>query len=159
MSQEILQKIKDQLEELSISYKHIHHERIESNCVSASQIRGTPLEKGAKALLLETKSGNHIQAVIPAHLRLDVKKVKRLVGEKNVSLISPDKVLALTDCVIGSVPPFGSLWNIPVFVDKALLENEEVVFSAGTLEDSILIAPKDLVRCNAATVVSLYKEI
>ena len=66
--------------------------------------------------------------------------------------------ISLTDCVLGSVPPFGKLWNIDVFIDESLTRIDEVVFSAGTLEDSIFLAPSVLVQINDAQIVDLLAE-
>ncbi len=158
MSQKTFEAICSLLNGKNISYKHEHHETIGRSSDKASEIRGTKLSDGAKALVLKTKSGKFFQAIIPADKKANLKELKKLNGEKNVSLASPNEVLLLTDCVIGSVPPFGIFWNLIVFADKSLLGKKEVVFSAGTLEDSIFISPKDLINCNNASIVNIAKE-
>lgn len=158
MSIKTLLEIKDLLDSKNISFRHITHDTIGRDSLSASKTRGTDISRGAKALVLETKDKKIFQVVISADLRLDLKKVKTVLGQKNVSLAHPDNVFALSDCVVGSVPPFGILWNIDVFVDESILKKEEVVFSAGTLEDSIFIKPQDLVSCNNAVVVDVSKK-
>jgi Ala-tRNA(Pro) deacylase len=35
------------------------------------------------------------------------------------------------------MPPFGNLYGIPVYVDRSLTEDEEIVFQAGTHSDAI----------------------
>lgn len=157
MGREVLQKILTLLKNSNIEFKHQTHETINRDSVSASKIRGSNLNQGAKALILKTKSKKFVQMVLPANLRLDLKKAKLLVGEKNISLASPDEVLELTTCVVGSVPPFGILWNIPTYFDKLLLDKELLVFSSGTLEDSIFIKPHDLINCNKGIVATIIK--
>ncbi len=36
------------------------------------------------------------------------------------------------DCDIGTMPPFGNLYDVPVYIDELLAEDEEIVFDAGT---------------------------
>ncbi len=158
MAQEELKKILHLLDENNINYKHLEHEEIKKDSKSAAVVRGTKLEQGAKALILKTKSGKLIQAVLPANRRLDLKKIKRLLNEKNVSLVSPEIVLEKINCVVGSVPPLANLWGIEILMDKILLEKEEIVFSAGTLTDSIMINPKDLAKVNGARIEEIIKE-
>jgi len=158
MGKEVLNKILELLERSNIEFNHQTHETIGRDSVSASKIRGSNLNQGAKALILKTKSEKFVQMVLPANLRLDLKKAKKLVGEKNISLASPDEVLEITSCVVGSVPPFGILWNLDIYFDKLLLDKELVVFSAGTLEDSIFIKPQDLIKCNKGIIASISKE-
>lgn len=158
MSKTTLKQIKHFLDINSIPFNHLTHKTIPRDSLGASIIRGTNFEDGAKALILETKSGKIIQAVVPANFRIDIKKLKKLINEKNLSLVSPDTVLELTGCVVGSVPPFGILWKIPVYFDKSLLSKKEVVFSAGTKEDSILIDPNKLATINEAIIEDIIKE-
>jgi len=56
---------------------------------------------------------------------------------------SSKEIKEITDCVPGSVPPFGNLFNIPVYVDKSLLENNEIDFNAGELTVSIFMELED----------------
>lgn len=158
MSEKTLELIKQKLNKANISFKHIHHETISRDSDGASKIRGTKQEEGAKALILQTKSKKFIQAIVPAHKRISLKKLKKIIHEKNVSLAHPNEVQELTECVVGSVPPFGILWDIDMYVDKTLLDLTEVVFSAGTLEDSIFIAPQELININQASIVDILSE-
>ncbi len=159
MSKETLQNILTLLDSQNIVYRHLHHKIIPSDSKGASLIRGTTHEHGAKALVLQTKSKNFLQVVIPAHRRTALKKIRKLIGEKNVSLASPDEVKEKTDCIIGSVPPMSVLWNLPMIVDPSVLDIDEVVFSAGTLEDSIFISPTELVRVNNAQIADILAPI
>lgn len=45
------------------------------------------------------------------------------------------------DCETGAIPPFGELYDVPVFLDAALAEDEEIVFGAGSLSDSVRMIP------------------
>jgi Ala-tRNA(Pro) deacylase len=42
--------------------------------------------------------------------------------------------------------PFGNLYNLPVYVDYILTDNEEIVFNAGTHIDTIRMKYRDFVR-------------
>ena len=52
----------------------------------------------------------------------------------------------------GSVPPFGSVIGLKTYVDKSLLENEEISFNAGSLTDSIKMRLKDYLSVENPTV-------
>jgi Ala-tRNA(Pro) deacylase len=62
-----------------------------------------------------------------------------LATEKEFASLFPDSEL-------GAMPPFGNLYNLPVYVDKSLSEDEEIVFNAGTHVDTIRIKYKDFVQ-------------
>jgi Ala-tRNA(Pro) deacylase len=62
-----------------------------------------------------------------------------LATEKEFAALFPDSEL-------GAMPPFGNLYNLPVYVDTSLTEDEEIVFNAGTHVDTIRIKYKDFVK-------------
>ena len=50
------------------------------------------------------------------------------------------------DCEPGAVPPFGSLYNLPTYVDEALTHTRKLVFLAGTHRDTLKLATEDYLR-------------
>ena len=79
-----------------------------------------------------------IAAVVPAHLMVDLEKLRvladvatlRLADERELGEICPD-------CEMGAVSPFTSRWGLRVFVDQSFVGDPEMVFSAGTHTDAI----------------------
>jgi len=85
-------------------------------------------------------------AVVPGskHVKLDklaaaIGKPVRLATEVEFSDLFPD-------CELGAMPPFGALYNLPVYVDESLSKDKEVVFNAGTHHDAVRMAYQDFVR-------------
>lgn len=107
----------------------------------AAKVRGRGVEeglkRGAKAMILRSE-GKFYQFVLPGHLKLDFKKAKQVLNTKSLSLASKEEVQKITDCVPGSVPPFGNLWNIPVIADMRM--NDSIDFNAGLHETSITMS-------------------
>lgn len=164
MTVETFLRIKKILDDNNIEYTHSTHEHVHRS-EDAAKIRGTNLDEAAKAIVLKVEKkdedGKHydfIQIVIGGDRRIDLKKLRTYFDSKNVALASPDEVLEKTGCTIGSVPPFGLLFNIPVYMDKALLEKPRIVFSAGTHNDSIMMNPEDYFRIMIPIVEDFKKE-
>ncbi len=107
--------------------------------------RGEPLKIGAKALLLKTDAG-FIMAVLPADRRIDSTALKKILSAKSLRFATSDELKEITGLVPGSVPPFGSLFNIPMLVDKSLLNEEYMAFNAGSLEKSIKMKVEDYIK-------------
>jgi prolyl-tRNA editing enzyme YbaK/EbsC (Cys-tRNA(Pro) deacylase) len=75
---------------------------------------------------------------------LDVnKKVCRLLGVKRASFASGDQTVALTGMMIGGVSVFG-IDGLPIYVDEALLNQQEVVMGGGNRSSKILLNPSEL---------------
>jgi Ala-tRNA(Pro) deacylase len=162
MSVETFLKIKNILDKSRVDYRHLMHEHV-STSEDAAKIRGTNLEDAAKAIILKVQNKDNsfsfIQAVIPANLRIDLKKLKIILDSKNVALASPDEVLEQTGCTIGSVPPFASLlFNILMYMDESILQKDFIVFSAGTHNDSIEMKAQDYLVILDPKVVEFKKE-
>lgn len=139
MAEEAFKRIRALLDERGVEYEHYTHEHVHSS-QDAAKVRGTRLEEAAKALVLkDRKSGELSMFIVAGDRKLDLKAVKKhVLGVKNVSLAPPDEVLEATGCAVGSVPPFGQLFGLPVYFDQHLKETQShVVFSAGTYHDSI----------------------
>lgn len=152
MGKETLQAIQKLLQ--GVPYTLETHPEIPRSSFEAAKIRGSDVTKGAKALILKADE-TIIQAVVPAHKKTKFSVLKKHLGAKRVQLASPDEVLSVTGCVVGSVPPVGVLWDLPVFFDEEILEKDEIVFSAGTHTESIHIAPQVLQEINNAVILEL----
>jgi len=159
MGIEFYRKIITTLKAAQVPFEHFEHEHIVTSD-DAAKVRGLSLTLGAKALVLETGNGKIVQCVVNGHRRLDLKKVKALLNEKNVSLAHPDKVLTASGCTVGSVPPFGNLFEppIPVYADEYLQEQEFMVFSAATHNHSVKMKVKDWVEIVQPVIVDIGKE-
>lgn len=161
MGKELFLKIKKLLDENKVEYDLFEHEHVHTS-EDAAKVRGTKIEQAAKAIIIKTKSGKLAQFVLGGDKRIDLKVIKKeLLHEKNVSLASPEDVLQVSGCTIGSVPPFAQLFDKPTpqYFDKDLLDSQEfIVFSAGTHHDSIKMKSADFVKVNEPIVEKFSKE-
>jgi Ala-tRNA(Pro) deacylase len=86
-------------------------------------------------------------AVVPASCRVDLRRAAEALGADKVRLASEAEFGGrFDDCRLGAMPPFGNLYDLPVVVDPALAEYDDIVFSAGTYTDSMKIAYDDFER-------------
>ena len=81
-----------------------------------------------------------IAAVVPAHLMVDLERLRALADATTLRLASERELSELCpDCELGAVSPFTSAWSLRVFVDQSFVGEPEMVFSAGTHTDAIRI--------------------
>ena len=72
-------------------------------------------------------------AVVPAPALVDLKRLARLAGAKNANLAAESEFSHLfPDSERGAMPPFGNLYDMPVYVDRSLENNEVVTFNGGS---------------------------
>jgi Ala-tRNA(Pro) deacylase len=56
-----------------------------------------------------------------------------VTGATNAALASEQEFKdKFPDCQTGAMPPFGNLYDMPVFTDESLTRDEEIAFHAGS---------------------------
>jgi Ala-tRNA(Pro) deacylase len=79
-----------------------------------------------------------VQAVLPAHCRVDLERLRQLAGAATSRLARENELAALyPDFEVGAMPPFGTLYGHRVFVESCFVGEPEMVFNAGTHTESI----------------------
>ena len=108
--------------------------------------KGFSLSEGAKALILMTDSG-FIQVVVPGDTKFNNRKLRKTVRTKNIRFATSKELAVLTDGILpGAIPPFGTLFNVPVYADEKLFSNEHIVFNCGERTASIAMKPQDYMK-------------
>ncbi len=114
-------------------------------CSDSARVRGTTEDQGAKALVcLVDKMPSII--VLPCSKKLDTKSFKRSFGKRDVRFATPEEVTNITGLVIGSIPPFGSLFGVPTYCDAALGHSQSIAFNSASLTDSVIISFGDYLQ-------------
>jgi Ala-tRNA(Pro) deacylase len=140
------------LERKGCEYRTFHHEPVRTS-EEAARVRGTPLERGAKALLLKT-DGAFVLAVLCASDKVRSSALRRHVGCKKMSFASAEDVAAVTGCEPGGVPPFGNLFGLRVVMDERLVGQEWIDFNAGERTRSIEMRSADFVAIVTPEIVA-----
>jgi len=142
-------RIQELLRSRGITFAFKEHAPVKTS-QEAAAVRGTPLHEGAKALVFAADEAN-VLAVVPAHKRVGTRAFKRAFGVKNLRMVTPDELRELTGLPVGAVPPFGSVLDLPTYVDRGLLENERISFNAGSRTASIIMACRDYIAVEQPT--------
>ena len=139
----VLERIQALLSEHQVVFQVKAHPPVFTSAQAAS-VRGEALKSGAKALILKADDGFAL-FVLPGDRKLDSKRVRAQSGGKGVRFATPEEVSALTGLRAGAIPPFGSLFGLRTYCDRALSENERINFNAGSHTDSISMKYEDYV--------------
>jgi Ala-tRNA(Pro) deacylase len=103
-------------------------------------------KKLAKTVIVKI-DGILAMAVIPASDHVDLDRLRTLTGSMVVELATEREFKdAFPDCETGAMPPFGNLYDMAVYADACLAENEEITFSAGTHRELVRMSWMDLAR-------------
>ena len=85
-----------------------------------------------------------VMFVMPGNRKFDADKIKSHIGLVDIRFATEQEVSEITSGTLpGGVPPFGNIFNLEVFADKALFDNEKIVFNAGDKSYSIGMKSSD----------------
>jgi prolyl-tRNA editing enzyme YbaK/EbsC (Cys-tRNA(Pro) deacylase) len=116
---------------------------------------GIPLERSANTIVLASKRPPGVFGVfiVLANTRLDVNgKARALMDVKKVSFAPADTTAEVTGMIMGGVTPFGLPDELPIFVDRAVLDEPWVVVGGGTRDLKLKVDP-DIFRSLASCTV------
>lgn len=141
----IARRVKTYLEEEGVAYEHSEHPPAftAQEVAAAEHVPGKEL---AKTVML-TDGEAFVMAVLPATRRIALDDFREVAGLPDLRLAEEDEFAGLFPNVeTGAMAPFGNLYDVPVFVDQALREDESITFNAGTHTDTIRMAYADFER-------------
>lgn len=141
----ILSSVFETIEALLTDYHieyHVYDHKPVFTSEEAAAVRNTDIHQGAKALVMYADK-NPVMVVVPADLKADFKKLKTAAKIKDLRMATKEEVKELTNVEVGAVPPFGHIFNIPLYVDELLFENQTIIFNAGLHTKSIEMTSED----------------
>jgi Ala-tRNA(Pro) deacylase len=160
-SRDVHQHLLEVLNTQQARFRVMEHEAI-GKCEAVSEVRGTALGQGAKALVCKVKGNGvkqHVLAILAADQQADLSRLASHLGGLKASLASPAEVDALTACVFGAIPPFSFHPALKLVADPLLFERfDEIAFNAGLLEKSIVMDTQDYLRIAQPELVAFRRE-
>lgn len=148
---ENIKRIAKYAEKEEIKLKFEIHPKAETVKQSAQH---TDIEKNQilKTIVFKTEK-NFIAVLARGNVRIDEKKVEKETSEKLKRLANPDEVKNKTGYIVGGVSPFDL--DIPVYIDKELLNYEKVRPAAGSKLVGCIIKPETLKETTNSTAINI----
>jgi Ala-tRNA(Pro) deacylase len=141
----IAKRLREYLEQNHVSFIHCTH-RLAYTAQEVAAAQHVPGQNMAKTVVLKADD-QFVMVVLPAPLKLDLEELRQKLPFDRLELASEkDLAWLFMDSELGAMPPFGNLYNLPVFVDQSLALRPEIVFNAGTHLDTIQMSYDDFER-------------
>jgi len=140
-----LNRLKEFLDSHNIKYVVISHS-LAYTAQGIAALAHIPGKELAKTVVVKIDDKLAL-AVVPASCQVDLPLVKAAVGAKTVQLAAENEFKdRFPDCETGAMPPFGNLYEMPVFADESLSHDKEIAFNAGTHRELVRLAWEDFER-------------
>ncbi|MEL7622780.1 MAG: Cys-tRNA(Pro) deacylase [Clostridiales bacterium] len=145
------------LDSLSIPYTLQSYEVDEEDlsALHVAQVLGIPAEHIYKTLVARGDKTGVLVCCIPGPGELDLKALAQASGNKKADLVPLKELLALTGYIRGGCSPLGMKKLYPTYIDEAVLQQSEIMVSAGQRGLQLKLAAADLVAVLKAKVCSL----
>jgi len=148
-------KTKQYLDKKLAKYEAISHKTVYTAYDAAQTLR-RELKEIAKSLLIAADRA-YIIVVVPAHMRIDLVKLKKSLKAKKVSIPNEKVMVKVFKVQPGAMTAFGGLHQVEVWVDKSLLKTKDIILSAGSFTDSVRMKVKDFIELEQAKLASFTK--
>lgn len=138
-------KLTAYLDENNVKYKVIKHP-VAYTAQEIAAAAHIPGERLAKTVMVKI-DGKMAMAVIPAPERVSFELLMEQAGASKVELANEKEFKELfPDCDLGAMPPFGNLYDIPVYASKKLGDEIEIAFCGGEHGELIRMSFDDFKR-------------
>ena len=138
-------KLQEFLDRHHVPYLRISHSPAYTaqGIAAAAHISGKEV---AKTVIADI-DGALAMLVLPASLQVDLGRLKTAIGASQARLSTEAEFKdKFPDCETGAMPPFGNLYDIPVYVDESLTQDRDIAFNAGSHRDLFQLTYADFTR-------------
>lgn len=147
-------RLKEFLDNEGVKYLQINH----SPAYTAQEVARSLDVKGhmvAKTVIVFIE-GKMAMAVMSANRSINFDHFRKEIGAKEIILAAEKEFRdVFPDCELGAMPPFGNLYGIEVYVDRHLMEEDDIFFNACTHSELIRMSYQDFERLAKPKVVKL----
>jgi Ala-tRNA(Pro) deacylase len=100
-------------------------------------------------------------ALVPGDYLVDLEVLRQLLSVNWLRLATEKEIGDLfPECELGAMPPFGNLFDVPVYVDSGVATQEFIAFNAGTHRDVIHMSFGDFRRVVEPAIAGFaYREV
>ncbi len=130
--------------------QHIYFEVQEHRQVyTIQEVAATLHEKGERVakVFIAWTDGKPIMLVLPAPAQVDLDRVRGMLKAQEARRAREfEFAQTFADCDVGAMPPFGNVYQVPVYIDRSLMEEPYIIFQAGTHHTTMKIAMSDYQR-------------
>jgi Ala-tRNA(Pro) deacylase len=100
----------------------------------------------------------YAMTVSPAAAGLDLAQLRRRTGRYGLTVAEDEEIDGqLPECPIAAMPPFGRVFGLPVYLDRKLAEENEIVFESGPDNEEINMPMGAYVRVERPAIMPLAR--
>ena len=134
------------LEERGIPHLEFRHKGMVTSLEQAARERGQRPEQVVRSLVFRIAANEFLMVLVAGTGQISWKKLRDHLGQRRLTMATPDEVLAATGYRIGTVSPFGLATSLRILLDEGVLREREVSLGSGEAGTGIIMNAADLKR-------------
>jgi Cys-tRNA(Pro) deacylase len=144
------------LRELGVAYtEHLYrYEERGGTAVSAREL-GVDEHAVVKTLVLEDEGKAPLVVLMHGDREVSTKALARQLGRRAIEICRPEVANRHSGYLVGGTSPFGLRKAMPVCLERTILELERIYVNGGSRGFLVGLAPAELVRVLAPTLVDV----
>ena len=149
-------KLRQHLDELAIPYELMPCDPDLADTQVFIQHYEYAVEDCANTIVVKSKSGEakFAACVVLANCRLDVNHVvRKKLGARKVSFAGTEETQRITGMTVGGVTAIGLPENLPLWVDSAVMQRENIVLGGSSRSWKILISSEVFLHTPSTEIV------
>ncbi|MDA8234898.1 MAG: YbaK/EbsC family protein [Clostridia bacterium] len=150
----VIAKVQEYVDGYNVGIKAIEFTDDTSTSELAAQVLGVEVGQIAKSLLF-LADGRPVLVVTSGDVRVDQKKLKRLLGVSKVKFADPDTVYEVTGYQVGGVCPIALNKPVNIYVDESLHRFPVVYAAAGTPSSALPVTVEQLLTITGGQLADL----
>ncbi len=151
------QRIEQYLRDNGVAF-HTYHHPVAYTAQAVAEREHIPNQMVVKVVVV-VADGDMVMLALPAAHRVDLAKVRKLLDAREVRLATEAELAtAFPDCELGAIPPFGNLYQMPVYVDERLSVHPLIFIQPGDHTTALSLPYADFARLVAPVVCSFTAE-
>ena len=142
----------DDLDQRHIPYRLFRHAgRVEFAGAGGGRTRAAARAGGAHDRISDLGEGEFALALMAGPRQVSWPALRRSLGQRRLTMASPEEVKAATGYVPGTVSPFGLPAPVRILVDRSALAPAEISLGSGERGLAIVMASADLLSALGET--------
>ena len=135
------------LQEHGVQYTEHEYEYVEHGGTAvSSESLGVPEHEVVKTLVMEDEDAKPLIVLMHGDRKVSTKELARQIGRKRVEPCNPDAAQRHTGYQVGGTSPFGTRKELPVFMERSILELPQIYINGGRRGFLVRISSADLER-------------
>ncbi len=145
------------LDKVGVNYTPHLYEYHEFGAIAAAKQLGVDDNMMIKTLVMMNENKDPFIILMHGDKEVSTNELARQLGTKNVRPCSPKDAHRHTGYMVGGISPFGIKKQLPIFIEKTILDLPKLYINAGRRGFLIEITPKELERVLKLSYVSVAR--